>query len=435
MHKDSTMKRRTFLKAASAAVFGAPFIVPSRVLGQHAPGNKFTIGVIGCGNMGNSNMRAFLKRPDVQVVAVCDLDRARRLEAKKAVEDHYAAQSGAGSYSGCDDYIDFRDIIGRADIDIVSIAVPDHWHSIPAIMAANAKKDIYGEKPLARTIHEGRAIVEAVKRNGVIWQTGSWQRSQAHFHNACQLVRNGRIGDIKEIEVGLPTGKPIDPQPEMPVPDGFEYDFWLGPAPWAPYTEQRCHWNFRWILDYSGGQLTDWAGHHCDIAHWGMGAELTGPVEIQGEGVYPREGLWDAVTEYRFECMYENGIKVTVANERKIPMGVKFIGTEGWLHVNRRGTDAEPRSVLTSIIGPNEIHLYKSNDHYENFIECVRSRQETITPPEVAQRSISVGHLGDIAMQLGRTLKWDPAREQFVGDTEADRMLSRSFRSPWRLPV
>jgi threonine dehydrogenase-like Zn-dependent dehydrogenase len=217
MYKESTMKRRTFLKAASVAAFGAPFIVPSRVLGQNAPGNRFTLGVIGCGNMGNTNMRAFLKRPDVQVVAVCDLDRARRLEAKKAVEDHYAAQSGVGSYSGCDDYSDFRDIIGRADIDLVSIAVPDHWHSIPHHGGQREEGYLWRKTP-CENIHEGRAIVEAVKRNNVIWQTGSWQRSQAHFHNACQLVRNGRIGDIKEIEVGLPTGKPIDPQRKCRCP-------------------------------------------------------------------------------------------------------------------------------------------------------------------------------------------------------------------------
>ena len=430
-----TLGRRSFLKSASAAVAGAPFIVPSRVFGQTAPSERFTIGVIGAGNMGTSNMKEFLKRDDVQIVAVCDLDRSRLLEAKKTVEDTYAEKYGAGVYKGCDDYHDFRDVIGRADIDIVSIAVPDHWHSIPAIMAANAKKDIYAEKPLARTIHEGRAIVEAVERNKVVWQTGSWQRSVPHFHQACELVRNGRIGELKEVHVGLPTGKPIELQTEMPVPEGFDYDFWLGSAPWAPYTEQRCHWNFRWILDYSGGQLTDWAGHHCDIAQWGMDTERTGPVEVKGEGVYPREGLWDAVIKYRFECLYKNGLKLTVANNEKIPMGAKFFGTEGWVHVDRRGLDTEPKSLLTSVIGPNEIHLYKSNNHYANFIDCVRTRKVTIAPPEIAHRSIAIGHLGDIAMQLGRTLKWDPENERFVNDSEADRMLSRSFRSPWRLPV
>ncbi|MCD6307750.1 MAG: Gfo/Idh/MocA family oxidoreductase [Candidatus Latescibacteria bacterium] len=435
MKRGVHMKRRNFLQSAGIAAFAAPMIVPSSVFGRTAPSNRFTLGSIGMGNMGTTNTKGFLERDDVQVVAVCDLDRARLMDAKKLVEDTYAEKSGAGSFKGCDAIHDFRDLVGRDDIDLVTIAVPDHWHAIPAITAANAKKDIYAEKPLARTIHEGRAICDAVKRNGVVWQTGSWQRSRRQFRQACELVRNGKIGELKEVLVGLPTGKTIEPQPEMPVPDGFDYDFWLGPSPRAPYTKQRCHWNFRWIMDYSGGQLTDWAGHHCDIAQWGMDTERTGPVEIRGEGVYPREGLWDAVIEYRFECMYENGVKMTVANNQKIPMGAKFVGSEGWVYVNRQGIDAEPKSLLTSVTAPDGIHLYRSNDHYANFIDCVRSRKETIAPAEVAHRSISVGHLGDIAMQLRRTLKWDPAGERFVNDPEADRYLFRSFRSPWRLPV
>jgi len=431
----STIKRRSFIKAVTAGAIGAPLIVPSTVFGQNAPSNRFTMGVIGTGSMGTGNMQNFLKRDDVQVIAVCDVDRSRRLEAKKIVEDTYAEKNDRSDFKGCTDYNDFRELIDRKDIDLVTIAVPDHWHSIPAIMAANAGKDIYAEKPLARTIHEGRAIVEAVKKNNIVWQTGSWQRSRSQFHNACELVRNKRIGELKEVLVGLPTGSPLELQQEMPVPDGLDYDFWLGPAPWAPYTEQRCHWNFRWILDYSGGQLTDWAGHHCDIAQWGMDTEDTGPISVEGTGVYPRDGLWDAVTEYHFECMYKNGIKLTVANNKEIPMGAKFIGTEGWVHVDRRGIDANPKSLLTSVIGPDEIHLYRSNNHYANFLSCVKSRKETITPVETAHRSITIGHLGDIAMQLGRKLDWDPDKEKFVNDSEADRMLSRSFRAPWRLPV
>ena len=291
------------------------------------------MGCIGMGGMGTGNMQNFLKRDDVQVVAVCDVDELHRRKAKQIVEDHYAEKNQTGRYQSCDHYNDFREIIDRKDIDIVSLATPDHWHAIIAVMAANAGKDIYGEKPLARTIEEGRAICDAVHRNGVVWQTGSWQRSVENFRIACELVRNERIGKLKEVEVGLPTGSPGGLEPEMPVPEGFDYDFWLGPAPKEPYTKNRCHWNFRWIKDYSGGQLTDWAGHHCDIAQWGMNTEYTGPVEIEGEGVYPREGLWDAVIEYRFKCTYKNGLVMTVANNKKIPMGAKFIGTDGWVHV------------------------------------------------------------------------------------------------------
>ncbi|MBT4484375.1 MAG: Gfo/Idh/MocA family oxidoreductase, partial [Candidatus Latescibacteria bacterium] len=331
MNKKKTINRRRFLKKASITAIGAPLIVPSSVIGANSPGNRFTLGCIGTGSMGTGNMREFLERDDVQVVAVCDVDELRRLRAKSIVEDAYAGKMALGRYYGCDHYNDFREIIDRKDIDLLSIATPDHWHAIPAIMGANAGKDIYGEKPLARTIAEGRAMCDAVQRNGVVWQTGSWQRSVANFRNACELVRNGRVGKLHTIHVGLPTGNPIEPQPEMPVPEGFDYDFWLGPSPRAPYTKNRCHWNFRWIMDYSGGQLTDWAGHHCDIAQWGMGTEHTGPVEIEGRGVYPRDGLWDAVTTYRFECKYKNGVTMVVANNEQIPMGAKFIGTDGWV--------------------------------------------------------------------------------------------------------
>jgi len=274
---------------------------------------------------------------------------------------------------------------------------------------------------------------DAVRRNSIIWQTGSWQRSKPSFRNACELVRNGRIGKLHTVYIGLPTGSSIEVQPEQPVPEGFDYNFWLGPAPRAPYTKNRCHWNFRWILDYSGGQLSDWAAHHCDIAHWGMGTEYTGPVEIEGRGEFPREGLWNAATSYHFTCKYANGVTVDIANNKVNPMGCKFVGDKGWVFISRGDFQTEPKSLITSIIGRNEIRLYKSDNHWGNFIDCVRSRKQTITPIEVAHRSITVAHLGNIAMQLERKLKWDPARERFVNDPAADRMLSRAMRSPWHL--
>ena len=433
MNVKGVIGRRDFLKAASASAIGAPFIVPSSVFGANAPSNRFTLGHIGVGNMGMSDMKRFLPRDDVQIVAVCDVDRSRRLEAKKLAEDTYAEKMPSGNYKGCDDYDDFRQIIDRKDIDLVCIATPDHWHAIPAIMAADAGKDIYCEKPVALTIAEGRAMCDAAHRNNIVWQTGSQQRSDQNFRFACELVRNGRIGKLEKVYVGLPTGNPIEPQPEMPVPDGFDYDFWLGQAPWAPYTEMRCHWNFRWILDYSGGQLSDWAGHHCDIAHWGMDTENTGPVEIEGSGHYPREGLWNTATTYHFTCKYANGLIMDVSNNTLNKQGVKFVGTDGWVFVKRSEIDAEPQSLLTSIIGPDEIHLYKSNNHGGNFIDCVRSRKPTIAPVEILHRSVSIAHLGNIAMQLERKVRWDPERERFINDPGADRMLSRSMRSPWRL--
>ena len=436
MNEKRGIGRRDFLKTTAVTTFGAPYIVPSSVFGANAPGNRFTMGCIGTGGMGVSDMKRFLPRDDVQIVAVCDVDRSHRLDAKKLVEETYAEKKSSGTFKGCDDYNDFREIIGREDIDLVIIATPDHWHAIPAIMAANAGKDIYCEKPIALTIAEGSAMCDAVQRNDIVWQTGSQQRSDKNFRFACELVRNERIGKLHTVYVGLPTGNPLEEQtPEMPVPEDFDYNFWLGPAPWAPYTKLRCHWNFRWIMDYSGGQLTDWAGHHCDIAHWGMNTEYTGPVEIEGSGDYPRKGLWNTATHYHFVCKYANGLILDVANNIQNKQGVKFEGTNGWVFVKRREIDAEPKSLLTSIIGRDEIHLYRSDDHGGNFIDCVRSRERTIAPIEILHRSVSIAHLGNIAMQLKRKLRWEPDNERFIDDPEADRMLDRSMRSPWHLGV
>jgi predicted dehydrogenase len=372
-------------------------------------------------------MRGFLGKKEAQVVAVCDVDKKHRERAKNLVDKKYGN-------SDCKMYLDFRELIERKDIDALSLALPDQWHSIPAIMGARAGKDFYAEKPLARTIREGRAICDAIHRYGRIWQTGSWQRSVGHFRKACELVRNGRIGKVEKVEVGLPTGGGTDNKPVQPVPEGVDWDFWLGPAPWVPY-RGVIHWNWRWIMDYSGGQLTDWAGHHVDIAHWGLGLDRTGPVEIEGKGVYPKEGLYDAPTQYKFTCKYANGLTMIVANDRQQPkgMGAMWYGEKGWIHVNRGGLNAEPKSVLDEVIGPDEIKLYESRDHQGNFLDCVKSRKETITPVEIAHRSISVGLLGEIAMLTGEKLKWDPDKEIFLNSDQANRLLSRPMRSPWHL--
>ena len=434
----SRMNRRQFLTSATAAAAGAvafPYIVPSSALGADgavAPSNRVVLGIIGTGSQGTGNMKGFLGHKEVQIVAVCDVDRSRRLQAKKTVDGKYGNQD-------CADYNDFRELLGRTDLDAVSIAVPDHWHSIPVIASAKAGLDIYGEKPLSLTVVEGRAMCDAVHRYGRIWQTGSWQRSQNHFRFACELVRNGRIGKVHTVKVGLPTGPSCPPQPAMPVPEGFDYDFWLGPAPWAPYTEKRCHWNFRWILDYSGGQLTDWAAHHCDIANWGMGTEYTGPMEVEGSGEYPRDGLWNAATNYRFFCKYPagaspvapDGFTMDVSNKNR--GGATWEGTEGWVWVDRGGIDANPKELLSSKIGPNEVHLYKRSDHMGDFLECMKTRAVTITPIEVAHRAISIAHLGNIAMRLGRKVKWDPVKELILDDPETSRMLLRSMRAPWHI--
>jgi predicted dehydrogenase len=427
------LNRREFLKKTMGVAGGAaafPYIVSSSVFGAEgkvAPSNRIVMGCIGVGGQGTGNMQGFLGKNEVQVVAVCDVDRGQRNQAKKKVDGRYGN-------SDCKEYLDFREVIERQDIDALSLATPDHWHSIPVVMGARAGKDMYGEKPLARTIREGRAMVEAVTRYGRIWQTGSWQRSVENFHHGCELVRNGRIGKVHLVEVGLPTGGGSDNRPVQPVPDGVDWDFWLGPAPYVPF-RGVMHWDWRWIMDYSGGQLTDWAGHHIDIAHWGLGLDRTGPVEIEGKGVYPKDGIFDAATEYKFTCKYANGLTMIVANDRQQPkgMGAVWYGEKGWIHVDRGRSASDPPALLKEVIGPDEIKLYESRDHQQNFLDCVKSRKETITPIEIAHRSISVGLLGEIAMLTGRKLKWDPEKEIFSGDDGANRLLSRAFRGPWHL--
>ncbi|MBN2271820.1 MAG: Gfo/Idh/MocA family oxidoreductase [Sedimentisphaerales bacterium] len=438
-NNEQTIRRRTFLGGAVAAI-ASPYIVPASVPGKAAASERLTMGMIGLGSMGMRHVEGFLQEDDCRIVAVCDVDASRRRSAIEEINKHYGN-------TDCAQYNDFRELIGRSDIDTLCISVPDHWHGIIALEGVRAGKDIYGEKPLALTVAEGRVLVDEVNRYGCVWQTGSWQRSTAHFRFGCELVRNNRVGRLQKVEVGIgpgfksptePTVDRIEPQPVQPVPQGFDYEMWLGPAPWAEYTEKRCHWNFRWILDYSGGQVTDWGAHHIDIAHWGMGCDETGPVEVAGTGIFPGDGLWDAAADYDFECKYADGLTMRVASNNHIPQGVRFIGEAGWVHITRAGLKTEPANLVKERIGPDEIHLSKpSGDnrqgHRRDFLDCVRTRSVTISPVEVGHRSAIPCHLGNIAMILGRPIRWDPKGEQVVGDGTANRMLSRPMRSPWRL--
>lgn len=397
--------------------------------------------------MGSNHVLSFLEDERVQIVAVCDVNRASggywngshagREPARQTVNFHYGQEIRSGRFDACDGYEDFRELLARADVDAVVVATPDHWHAIPVILAAEAGKDIYGEKPLSLTVRQGRAMSDAVRNAGVVFQTGSQQRSDARFRHACELVRNGRIGELRTVRCGLPGGQPDfgrtahrkDPEP---VPEGFNYDFWLGPAPSAPYSPARCHVNFRWILDYSGGQVTDWGGHHPDIAQWGMGTTRTGPVAIRSpRGTFPAGDLWNTATEFYFEAEYENGVTMVVSSNER--MGVRFEGTEGWVWVTRGGHEASDPAIWDSEIGEGDVQLYHSDDHHRNFIDCVISRKEPVAPIEEAHRSITIAHLGNIAMRLGRELRWDPDREQIEGDPEAGEMLDRPMRQPWHL--
>lgn len=435
------VSRRSFLRrsaAVAAGTIGFPTIIPASAYGAQgnvAPSNRLVMGCIGVGSQGTSNMQGFLEKKEFQIVAVCDVDKSHRDNAAGIINSAY-------SNSDCATYNDFREIVERGDLDVMSIAVPDHWHSIPAITVANKKIDIYAEKPLALTISEGRAMVDAVEKNGVVWQTGSWQRSRENFRRGAELVRSGYIGEVHTVKVGLPTGHAIEPQKEMAIPEGFDYDFWLGPAPYAPYTEKRCHWNFRWIYDYSGGQLTDWAAHHVDIFNWGMGTEETGPVSVEASGQFPTDGLYNTAINYFIKAEYPAGVSPVAPNgftllvSNIFPMGTRFEGSEGWVFTDRGDTlEADPASLLSMELKDNDVHLMKSDDHALNFYEGVRDRKPCVAPISPAHHAIAVAHLGNISMQLKRKLNWDPVAERFVNDPEADRYLSRAMRGGWHLPT
>ena len=443
-------ERRSFIKnsgLAAASVFAAPFIISSCSKNGEkgtAPSDKINLAVIGAGNQGGNDTHGFLQDERVQITAICDVNTksagywdgkvAGRAFVKEFVEKHYSEKRGK-TFKGVKEFTDFREVLERSDVDAVLIATPDHWHSIPVLIAAHNKKDIYCQKPLSLTISEGRAMSNAVKHHNVILQTGSQQRSNQNFRRVVELVRNGRIGELHTIKCGLPGGTPdfgrtglnVFPQP---VPKGFDYDMWLGPAPEAAYRPCSTFVNFRWVLDYSGGQVTDWGGHHPDIAQWGMNTELTGPVKIQNPSskcaLHP---VWNTASEFYFESLYANGLKLIVSNKEQF--GVTFEGSEGSLWSDRGKHGASDPSILESEIGENEIQVYKSDNHYRNFIDCVYSREEPIAPVEVAHRSITIAHLGNIAMMLNQDLEWDPATEKFLNNDNANRFLSRPMRAPW----
>jgi len=434
------MNRRHFLKtvaiAGGAAVTGFPTIVKAAARGKDgavAPSDRIVMAGIGFGMMGPGNMSNFLEKNEVQWVAVCDIDKEPLAMARDMADKRYGNKS-------CATYHDFRELFLRKDLDAVSIAVPDHWHAILAISALRAGLDVYGEKPLTHNLREGRALCDAVKRYGRIWQTGSWQRSVENFHQASELVRNGRIGKVKRIEVGLPSGhydfaRTFGQEALVAPPPNLDYEFWVGPAPWWPYCKARVHMNWRWNMDFGGGQYMDWIGHHLDIAHWGMGWDETGPVEIEATGEFPTSGIYNSPTRYYVKAKYADGTPMVLAGGYdEIWSGTKWIGEHGWVWVDRGEFMTEPESLIREIIGPEETRLYKSRDHHQNFLDCVRSRAETITPAETAHRSASVGHLGVIAMEVGRKIKWDPATETIIGDPEAERLLGHSYRKPWQLP-
>ncbi len=440
---NEVQNRRQFLTKsikATALAMSAPYLIPAKLKGNSAPHNRITIGCIGVGRMGMSDLQDIIQFDDIQVVAVCDVDSWRLENAKNYVENYYQAKQEKGRYKGCSAYEDFREVIARSDIDAVMIVTPDHWHALPAIAAAQAGKDIFLEKPLTLTIPEGRKLSDTVKKYNRVLQVGSMQRSDANFRFAVELVLNGRIGKLHTIKIGFGKDPFTGVHPPTSVPNELNYDMWLGPAPYVPYVEARVHPQKSYdrpgwlrVSEYCCGMITGWGSHHLDIAHWGMGKERSGPIEIKGKAEYSPNGSWDVHGAFEIEYWYDNGVKMICTENERNKEGIVFEGTEGWVHVRRWTVDASPASLLNSKIEPNEIHVYKSDNHKKNFIDCIRSRRETVAPVEIGHRSASVCILGYLAMLTERRLKWDPICEQFIRDEAANQMLSRSYRSPWHL--
>jgi predicted dehydrogenase len=455
--------RRHFLKAAGSAAF-----LPVLLRGQAAQSsgasanNRINLGVIGMGWQGPGNTQSFLASRDCQVVAACDIDANHLQAAVRMMNGFYGTED-------CKGYHDYRELLARDDIDAVMIAVPDHWHEIVATEAARRKKDIYAEKPLAHTIAEQQSIVRAVQQNGIIWQMGSWQRSVPTFHKAAEIVRNGLIGTVTHVEVGLPGGNSdfdgvqkealaklaaqgVSVASLMEVlpgskawdllvsdpPQELDYETWVGPSKMEPYIKARSHKSWRWNYNTGGGQLLDWIGHHCDIAHWGLGFDNSGPSEVEGSGeLPPATAVWNSAPKYRFELKYPQGITMTIAGGYPdIKMGVKWIGTEGWVWVDRDGFETSNPAWKQGKYLPRELRkvkLYTSANHQQNFLDCIRTRQSTITPVEVGHHSAIPGHLCLISMLEGRKIHWDATEERIIGDPEASKRLTREYRGPWKM--
>jgi predicted dehydrogenase len=432
--------RRQFLGAlaapAAASAAGFPAVVPGAALGLNgavAASERVTIATIGVGWMGGDHISEFLKIPEAQYIAVCDVDDEHLAEAKQKIDTKYGNRD-------CAAYHAFEELLFRRDLDAVSIAVPDHWHGIVAFSAARAGKDIYCEKPLAHNFAEGVMMREAARQYGRVWQTGSWQRSREHFRKACEFVRNQRVGKVRRVEVGLPAGhtdfaKTRELMAVTDPPATLNYDRWTGPASEMPYRVACVHKNWRWNLNTGGGQIMDWVGHHVDIAHWGLGFDETGPLEVEGVGEYPpRDAPWNTATRYKVTARYRDGIEMVIAGGYKeIRGGTRWIGDGGWVWVDRRAVETSPANLLTSEIASDELHLPVSPGHYQEFIDCVKRRGTTLTPAWLALRSATPGWLGQIAMLTGTRIRWDPENERILDNPAAEKLLSRNMRAPWRL--
>ncbi len=415
-----SVSRRQFLKSSAAAstVFAAPWFVPSTCFGAN---ERIVVGSIGVRNQGSGNLKRF-QQAGCQIGAICDVDADVRTEAIKLVNN--------GTPELYDDY---RRLLEQKDLDAVVITTPDHWHALMTIHACEAGKDVYCEKPLSLTIGDGRRMVEAARRYDRIVQTGSQQRSSALFRKACELVRNGRLGELREVLCGIEApNHPGELGPNSNPPANLDYNMWLGPAPEKAYNEKRVHYNFRFWWDYSGGQMTNWGAHYLDIAQWGMGTDDTGPISVEGTATFHPEGFHEVTESCRVTYTYENGVKVVAGQQQDdIPTGTTFIGSQGRLFVNRKELVSDPVDITEQNLADAPIKLTVSDDHTINFLDSIRSREKPICDVEIGHRSATVCHLGNIVCRLGRSIQWDPQAERIVDDEQAHAMTDRVYRSPW----
>ena len=446
-----TQSRRRFIQAATSAAIAMPMIAPSSILGvsRTAPGSRITVGVIGLGSMGPGNLRNFLQQEDVQVVAVCDVHDLHYRDmvkgertplgyepARQFVDSFYANKTEKNAFKGCSAYTDYRELCARDDIDAVVVATPDHWHALCTLEALRNGKDVYCEKPVTHLFAEGQAVYREVAKRGAILQTGSQQRSKIRFRIAAETVLNGLIGKVHSVEVGLPTGHSLPRTDDFEAtepPAGLDYDLWCGPSEKLPYIFARHHRNWRWHYAFGGGQIMDWIGHHNDIAHWGLGMDKSGPEEVETVNwTFPETPIYNTPVSYEIRCKYAGGITSSISDRHT--SGVKWIGENGWITVDRGKINASNRQWIQESFDRGPVKAYRSLNHYRNFIDGIRSRKQCITPAETAHRSITPGHLGLVSQIVGRPLRWDPKSETIIGDRKADKLLKKvPYRKPWKL--
>jgi predicted dehydrogenase len=436
------MKRRNLLKSSAVAAFAAPTIIPSSVLGADAPSKQITLGLIGCGGQGTGDLRGLMNQQGTRAVAVCDPDKNNMNRAKSHVEKQYAKDKESGKYKGCDTFSDFRELCARKDIDAIIVGTPDHWHALATLEALRNGKDVYCEKPITHLFAEGQAVYKEAAKQKAIFQVGSQQRSSTRMRIAAEAVMNGLIGKIKEVNVGLPTGRSSKEEGKVaqPIPSHLDYDLWCGPSRVLPFHPGRLHFHWRWCLDYGGGQLMDWIGHHNDIAHWGLEMDKSGPIKVEAKGFrYAENGMFDHPLDYSVVSEYAGGYTITISNQHKMGpekrnMGTEWIGENGWVYVDRGRIAASNREWIVEKTDRGSKKAYKSNNHQRNFIECVRSREECICPAETGHRSATPGHIAYVSDKLGRAIQWDPEKEVCIGDKEAEKLLKTiDYRGDWKI--